>query len=106
MKKPRTTRAALVRPELARGARGQLEEAVARAPGDVVLELLEQDRREVHRAADAGVALQHPRHVVVRAGGVEPHPGQQVLARVRLPVGRLVHVPQEREPGLLHRAEP
>ena len=97
-------RGALVRPELVRGARRQLQEAIARAPGDVVLELLQQDRREVHGAADPGVALQDPRHVVVRAGGVEPDPGQEVLARVRVAVGRLVHVPEEREAGLLHRS--
>jgi hypothetical protein len=63
-------RGALVRPELVRGPDREVEEAVARAPGDVVLELLEQDRREVHGATDPGVALQDPCHVVVGAGRV------------------------------------
>ena len=66
--------ATLVERKLRRGARGELEEPILRAPGDVVLELLEEDRCEVHGAADARVPLEHRRHVGVRAGRVQTHP--------------------------------
>ncbi len=90
--------------EVGRIARRDLEEGVPGPAGHVVLELVEQDRREVHGDPDAGVALQHPGHVGVGAGGVEPHPGQDVGAGGRLPVEGLVHVPQDGQPHRLHGA--
>ncbi len=93
----------LLRPELRDRTRRELEEPVPGAARHVLLELLEEHRREVHGAAHARVAIQDPRHVVVGAGRVEAHPGHEELARLRLLVGRLVHVPEEGEADLPHR---
>ena len=86
--------------EVAGRAGGQVQEAVSRHAAHVIVELLEEHRREVDGAAHARVPLQHRRHVVVGPGGVEPDPGQEVLAGLRVPVERLVHVPQEGESDL------
>ena len=97
--------APLLRGEVGRVAGRDLQDGVAGPAGHVVLELVEQHRGEVHRAPDPGVALQHPGHVGVGPGGVEPHPGKHVGTRGRLPVEGLVHVPEEGQPHRLrHRA--
>jgi len=65
----------------------------------VILDLVEQYGHEIDRAADGRVALQVSRHVGVVLDGVQEDPGQQELAAVRMPVVRLVHVPEEGEIG-------
>ena len=63
----------------------------------VVLELVAQarDHREVH--LHPRELLEEPRHVEVVLGRVEAHPGQHELARLRVLVVRLVHVPDDRD---------
>src|SRR5205085_1131562 len=41
--------------------------------------------------------LEQPRHVQVVLRRVKPHPREHELARLRMPVVRLVHVPDDRD---------
>src|SRR5262249_54153969 len=41
-------------------------------------------------------------HVAVTAQGVEPHPGKSEARGLGVPVGGLVHVPEEAEANLFH----
>ncbi len=68
----------------------------------VVLDLVEQHRHEIDRAAHAGMALEVAGHVGVVLERVQQHPGQHEIAAFRVPVVRLVHVPEEGE--ISHRA--
>ena len=65
----------------------------------VILDLVEQNRHEIDRAADARMALQVRCHVGIVLDGVQQHPGQDELAAFRMPVVRLMHVPEEGEIG-------
>ncbi len=68
----------------------------------VILDLVEQHRHEIDRAPHAGMAFEVAGHVGVVLERVQQHPGQHEIAAFRVPVVRLVHVPEEGE--ISHRA--
>ncbi len=79
-----------------RGTPGQLEVEIRVAPGDRV-QLLEEDGRDVERGMNAGMAAERRHHVRVVLGRVEARPGEERAAGQRVTVGRLMHVPHQRE---------
>ena len=70
----------------------------------VGLELGEQARDQVDRAAEFGHLFQMQRHPQVVFGGVQPDPGHGVFARDVIGVVRLMLVPQERERNRMHQS--
>ncbi len=79
---------------LRHGLEGQVRN---RAAFGVSRQALEQAGREVHVHPHLRVPPGHLAHVVVVLGAVKVGPREQEEARARLLVGRLVHVPQERD---------
>src|SRR5205823_14634256 len=69
-------------------------EMLGDAPRDLV-QLLDQERREIHHGARGGAPLEVRRHVGVVLHRVQVGPGQLVLTGERIAVLRLVHVPQQ-----------
>ena len=61
----------------------------------VILDLFQQHRGEIDHGAGQGLGLQVRGHVRIVLEGMEIDPGQVVLATVRPPVVRLVHVPAQ-----------
>ena len=74
------------------------------APLDVGLELRQQARHQVDRAAELGDFFQVQRHPQVILGAVQPDPGHGVFARDVVGVVRLMLVPEKRERNRLHQS--
>ncbi len=61
------------------------------------LELHEHRRHQVEGDADVRELAQQRDHAPVVLEGMQPDPGQYVLARRQVLIQRLVHVPQQRD---------
>ncbi len=73
-------------------------------PVDVGVELGQQARHQVDRAAELGDLLQMQGHPQVILGRVQPDPGHGVLARDVIGVVRLVLMPHDRQGNGYHRS--
>ena len=92
----------LLRGELL-GARSRQIEKRVRLPRSDRLELIQEHGGQIERRVDARVAPEHRHHVAVILRGVEAGPRKEDPSRERVAIGRLVHVPHQREQdGIRH----
>src|ERR1700722_11022933 len=72
-------------------------------PAGIFLELHAERRHNVKCGMNPREFLQHRYHAPIILERVKPRPGQDVPAGLRVPILRLVHMPQQHEIHAIHR---